>query len=67
MDEERKETNTEDEKEEIKAPTEEEPRNKKRNKKKILKSLGRNLLLVGIGFLCVSLPVRCVLSYALAV
>ena len=73
MDEERKETNTEDEKEEIKvptsedpkevkepvaederekvkAPTEEEPRNKKRNKKKILKSLGRNLLLVGMGF-----------------
>lgn len=50
MDEERKETNTEDEKEEVKAPTEEEPRNKKRSKKKILESLGRNLLLVGMGF-----------------
>ena len=50
MDEERKETNTEDEKEEIKVPTSEDPRNKKRNKKKILKSLGRNLLLVGMGF-----------------
>ena len=90
MDEERKETNTEDEKEEIKvptsedpkevkepvaedekeevkAPTEEEPRNKKRNKKKILKSLGRNLLLVGMGFfmcfiagpLCVESCVGC--------
>lgn len=33
MDEERKETNTEDEKEEIKAPTEEEPRKKKGTKK----------------------------------
>ena len=34
MDEERKETNTEDEKEEIKVPTSEDPRNKKRNKKR---------------------------------
>ena len=50
MDEERKETNTEDEKEEIKAPTEEEPRKKKRNKKANLlgKAFTKNVIIVDL-------------------